>query len=53
MMAKVVIAYTAGGFFGPVTIGGAEGLIGPPALGWMVLAGAVGLMGVQYSIRQE
>jgi len=47
VMATIVIAYTAGGFFGPVTLGGAVGLIGPSALGWMVLAFAVGLMGVQ------
>jgi hypothetical protein len=48
-IAKVAIAYTVGGFVGPVTIGAAVGVIGASALGCTVLATGLGLLVVQHT----
>lgn len=48
-IAKVAIAYTLGGFVGPVCIGATVSLIGASALGCTVLASGLGLLVVQYS----
>ena len=48
-IAKVAIAYTVGGFVGPVIIGAMVGVIGASAVGCTVLASGLGLLVVQYS----
>jgi len=50
-IAKITIAYTLGGFVGPVTIGTMVGVIGAPALGCTVLASGLGLLLVQYCTK--
>lgn len=48
-IAKVAIAYTAGGFVGPVTIGATVGVIGASALGCTILTTGLGLLVVQHA----
>ena len=48
-IAKIAIAYTAGGFVGPVTIGATVGIIGTSAVGYTILATGLGLLVVQHA----
>jgi len=50
-IAKVAMAYTLGGFVGPICIGATVSLIGASALGCTVLATGLGLLVVQYSTK--